>query len=139
MLVYIGAISILILFAIMLTQTKFGPAELVFHRQWWAGALAAIGVGMLLLIARRQHDLAAGRQPSDCRRRRPRSRCCCSTTRCTSSPCRSIAILLTAAVVGAVFLAKREVTCPIPAERDVGHPRPGARAGRSDAGWIQPV
>ena len=33
MLVYIGAISVLILFAIMLTQTKAGPARLVFHRQ----------------------------------------------------------------------------------------------------------
>ena len=44
-LVYIGAISILILFAIMLTQSKSGPADLVFHRQWWAGALAAIGIG----------------------------------------------------------------------------------------------
>ena len=32
-LIYIGAISVLILFAIMLTQTKGGPAELVFHRQ----------------------------------------------------------------------------------------------------------
>ena len=32
-LVYIGAISVLILFAIMLTQSKSGPARLVFHRQ----------------------------------------------------------------------------------------------------------
>ncbi len=50
-LIYIGAISVLILFAIMLTQTKAGPAELVFHRQAWAGALAAFGVALLLLIS----------------------------------------------------------------------------------------
>ena len=50
-LVYIGAISVLILFAIMLTQTKGGPLPLVFHRQAWAGALAAIGVVALLLIS----------------------------------------------------------------------------------------
>src|SRR6187401_133415 len=31
--VYIGAISVLILFAIMLTQTKDAPARLVFHHQ----------------------------------------------------------------------------------------------------------
>ena len=36
-LIYIGAISVLILFAIMLTQSKAGPARLVFHRQAWAG------------------------------------------------------------------------------------------------------
>src|SRR5262245_6213489 len=32
-LIYIGAIAVLILFAIMLTQTKAGPAQLVFHHQ----------------------------------------------------------------------------------------------------------
>src|SRR3954470_7036160 len=32
-LVYIGAISVLVLFAIMLTQTKAGPRELVFQTQ----------------------------------------------------------------------------------------------------------
>ena len=41
-LVYIGAISILVLFAIMLTQTKAGPVRLVFHTQWWAAAIAAV-------------------------------------------------------------------------------------------------
>jgi NADH:ubiquinone oxidoreductase subunit 6 (subunit J) len=50
-LVYLGAISVLILFAIMLTQSKSGPARLVFHRQAWAAALAAIGVGVLLVIS----------------------------------------------------------------------------------------
>ena len=32
-LVYIGAISVLVLFAIMLTQTKAGPSKLVFQTQ----------------------------------------------------------------------------------------------------------
>ena len=63
--IYIGAISVLILFAIMLTQTKSGPAELVFHRQAWAGALAAIGFALLLIVARDQHAVAA-RRPSGC-------------------------------------------------------------------------
>jgi NADH-quinone oxidoreductase subunit J len=48
-LVYIGAIAVLVLFAVMITQTKRGPARLVFNRQWWAGGLAAIVlVGLLL-------------------------------------------------------------------------------------------
>jgi len=50
-LIYIGAISILVLFAIMLTQSKSGPLSLVFHRQAWAGLLAAIGVVVLLVIS----------------------------------------------------------------------------------------
>jgi len=50
-LVYLGAISVLILFAIMLTQSKSGPARLVFHRQAWAAAIAAIGIGVLLIIS----------------------------------------------------------------------------------------
>ncbi len=49
-LVYLGAISVLILFAIMLTQSKTGPVRLVFHHQAWAAALAAIGIGVLLII-----------------------------------------------------------------------------------------
>lgn len=49
-LVYLGAISVLILFAIMLTQSKTGPIRLVFHHQAWAAALAAIGLLVLLVV-----------------------------------------------------------------------------------------
>ena len=48
-LVYIGAIAVLILFAVMITSSKRGPARLVFQRQWWAGAIAAVLlVGLLV-------------------------------------------------------------------------------------------
>jgi NADH-quinone oxidoreductase subunit J len=40
-LVYIGAISVLVLFAIMLTQTKAAPARLVFQTQAVPAAIAA--------------------------------------------------------------------------------------------------
>jgi NADH-quinone oxidoreductase subunit J len=50
-LIYIGAIAVLILFAIMVTQTKAGPARLQFQRQWWAGAIAATALAVLLLIS----------------------------------------------------------------------------------------
>ena len=40
-LVYIGAISVLVLFAIMLTQTKVGPTRLVFQTQAVPAASAA--------------------------------------------------------------------------------------------------
>lgn len=50
-LVYIGAISVLILFAIMITQSKAGPGRLVFQRQWWAGAIAAIVLVLIMLAS----------------------------------------------------------------------------------------
>jgi NADH:ubiquinone oxidoreductase subunit 6 (subunit J) len=50
-LIYIGAISVLILFAIMLTQTKAGPTRLVFHHQAWAAAIASALLAGLLLAA----------------------------------------------------------------------------------------
>jgi NADH-quinone oxidoreductase subunit J len=50
-LVYMGAISVLILFAIMITQSKAGPGRLVFQRQWWAGAIAAVVLVALMLVA----------------------------------------------------------------------------------------
>jgi NADH-quinone oxidoreductase subunit J len=49
-LVYIGAISVLILFAVMITSSKRGPVKLVFQRQWWAGAIAAVVVVGLLVL-----------------------------------------------------------------------------------------
>jgi len=50
-LVYIGAISVLILFAVMLTQSKDGPARLVFHHQAWAAAIASVVIGALFVMA----------------------------------------------------------------------------------------
>jgi NADH:ubiquinone oxidoreductase subunit 6 (subunit J) len=50
-LIYIGAISVLILFAVMLTQSKAGPARLVFHHQAWAAAIAAIVLALLLIVS----------------------------------------------------------------------------------------
>ncbi|HUG48156.1 MAG TPA: NADH-quinone oxidoreductase subunit J [Candidatus Limnocylindria bacterium] len=114
-LIYIGAISVLILFAIMLTQTKAGPAELVFHRQSWAGALAAFGLAFLLLTAiiNTVWPLRVG------------ERLWSSTTDIAMLlfadslyvlALQVIAVMLTAAVVGGVFLAKRE-DAPDPGER----------------------
>jgi NADH:ubiquinone oxidoreductase subunit 6 (subunit J) len=106
-LIYIGAISILILFAIMLTQTKSGPVQLVFHRQAWAGALAAVGVALLLIISflNTQWPL------------RVAERLWSATTEIAlllfMDPLyifalQVVAVMLTAAVIGGIFLAKRE-------------------------------
>ena len=49
--VYIGAISVLILFAIMLTQDKAAPSRLVFQTQAAPAAIAAIIVAVLVSVA----------------------------------------------------------------------------------------
>ena len=115
-LVYIGAISILILFAIMLTQTKAGPSQLVFHHQAWAGALAAVGLGLLMIISvvNTQWPLAGA------------DRLIASTSAIAQLLfddalyifcLQVIAVLLTAAVIGGVFLAKRELSAD-PGDRE---------------------
>jgi NADH:ubiquinone oxidoreductase subunit 6 (subunit J) len=106
-LIYIGAISVLILFAIMLTQSKSGPAALVFHHQAWAGAIAAIGVALLVIVAviNTQWPLrVAERLHSDTRA----VALLLFNDALYVFSLQVIAVLLTAAVIGAVFLAKRE-------------------------------
>jgi len=115
-LVYIGAISVLILFAIMLTQSKSGPTDLVFHRQAWAGALAAFGFAFLFLLSimNTQWPLAGSERLA-------------SSTNTVAMllfqdslyifALQVVAVLLTAAVIGGVFLAKREVSAD-PGERE---------------------
>ena len=132
-LIYIGAISVLILFAIMLTQTKSGPAGLVFHHQAWAGALAAIGVALLVIVAviNTQWPLAGSERLHS------------GTTQVAlllfQDPryvfaLQVIAVLLTAAVIGAVFLAKREDVAD-PGDEQMAAPltvRPTLAAGPVD-------
>lgn len=103
-LVYIGAVSVLILFAIMLTQTKDAPLKLVFQTQAWVGAVAAVIVGAVIVAA-----VLATSWPAETKR---------LTTATTEVgrllfhdyvlPFEVVSVLLTAAVVGAVFLARRE-------------------------------
>ena len=49
--VYIGAISVLILFAIMLTQTKDAPSRLVFQTQAAPAAIAAVVIAVVIALA----------------------------------------------------------------------------------------
>ena len=104
-LIYIGAISVLVLFAIMLTQSKSGPAKLVFHHQAWAGALAAIVLAVLLLamITGAQWPLAVAQ-----RLQSPTSDIARILFYDYSLPFEVVSVLLLAAVIGGVFLARRD-------------------------------
>src|ERR687891_2257224 len=49
-LIYIGAISVLVLFAIMLTQTKDAPSRLVFQTQSLGAGIAAIVLAVVIAL-----------------------------------------------------------------------------------------
>ena len=107
--VYIGAISVLILFAIMLTQTKDAPARLVFQTQAGPAAIAAIVIALVIALS-----VAATDWPGVVEERLRYA-----TVRMAEMmfanfvlPFEIISVLLLAAVIGGVFLAKREPDGP---------------------------
>jgi NADH-quinone oxidoreductase subunit J len=102
--VYIGAISVLILFAIMLTQTKDAPSRLVFQTQAGPASILAVVVAILIALA-----VSATDWGEIARRTR------LGTDRMSEVlfqqfvfPFEIVSVLLLAAVIGGVFLAKRE-------------------------------
>jgi NADH-quinone oxidoreductase subunit J len=103
-LVYIGAISVLILFAIMLTQTKAGPSRLVFQTQAAGAAVAALILALLIAVVVSATNWGAAAQRVE------------ATTEKVASalfgqfvlPFEIVSVLLLAAVIGGVFLARRE-------------------------------
>ena len=102
--VYIGAISVLILFAIMLTQTKAAPSRLVFQTQAVPAAVSSIVIAIVIALAVGATDW--GEVPERIR----------LATAALSQVLfqdfvlafEIVSVLLLAAVIGGVFLAKRE-------------------------------
>jgi NADH-quinone oxidoreductase subunit J len=102
--VYIGAISVLILFAIMLTQTKDAPSRLVFQTQAVPAAIAAVVVAVLIALAISATDWGELTE-------RIRLRADAMSKVLFEQfvfPFEIVSVLLLAAVIGGVFLAKRE-------------------------------
>ena len=102
--VYIGAISVLILFAIMLTQSKAAPARLVFQTQAAPAAVAAIILVVLVTLGISSTDWGALSE---------RARLATDTLARILFhdyvlPFEVVSVLLLAAVVGGVFIAKHE-------------------------------
>ena len=103
-LVYIGAISVLILFAIMLTQTKAAPVRLVFQSQAVPAAILAVVLALLVAVAVAATDWDA--VPD--RLATATEALAALVFRDYILPFEVVGVLLLAAVVGAVFLARRE-------------------------------
>jgi NADH:ubiquinone oxidoreductase subunit 6 (subunit J) len=103
-LVYIGAISVLILFAIMLTQTKAAPVRLVFQTQAVPAAIASVVLAILIALAVGATDWGEVSE-----------RLHTATDAMARLlfeeyvlPFEVVSVLLLAAVIGGVFLAKRD-------------------------------
>ena len=102
--VYIGAISVLILFAIMLTQTKDAPSRLVFQTQAVPAAIASIIIAIVIALAIGATDWAEAAK-----------RAAVTAEEMSNAlftdfvlPFEIVSVLLLAAVIGGVYLAKRE-------------------------------
>ena len=102
--VYIGAISVLILFAIMLTQTKDAPSRLVFQTQVGPAAVASVVIAIIIALAVTATDWGASAE------RVIAGASLVANVLFTDYvlPFEIVSVLLLAAVVGGVFLAKRE-------------------------------
>ena len=102
--VYIGAITILILFAIMLTETKDAPSRLVFQTQAVPAAIASTIIAVVLALAIAATDW--------CELPERVHLATDAMSRVLFSdfilPFEVVSVLLLAAVIGGVFLAKRE-------------------------------
>ena len=103
-LVYIGAISVLVLFAIMLTQTKAAPARLVFQTQAVPAAVAAAVLALIIALTVGATNWNAVEAPIRV-----------GTAILAQVlfdqfvlPFEIVSVLLLAAVIGGIFLAKRE-------------------------------
>jgi NADH-quinone oxidoreductase subunit J len=107
-LVYIGAISVLVLFAIMLTQTKSAPTRLAFQTQAGAAAAAAVILVVVVLLAIASTTWGGGSERGDTDT--------AAVARSLFSqfvlPFEVVGVLLLAAVIGGVFLAKRDRSEP---------------------------
>jgi NADH-quinone oxidoreductase subunit J len=103
-LVYIGAISVLVLFAIMLTQTKAAPRALVFQTQVVPAAILAIVLALLITIT-----VLATDWPNQVARQWTQTVDVAKSLFADFTlPFEVVSVLLLAAVIGGVFLAKRE-------------------------------
>ncbi len=103
-LIYIGGVTVLILFAIMLTQSKNAPARLVFQTQAIPAAIAAIVIAIVIAITVTATDWGAVTNRLE------------TTTDALARllfssyvlPFEVVSVILLAAVIGGVFLAKRD-------------------------------
>ena len=102
-LIYLGAISVLILFAIMLTQAGDATIPAPYHRQMPVAIVVALGITGLVLWAVIQTDWAAAAEVAGA------TVDAIATALFTvyALPFEIIGLLLLVAIIGAIYLARR--------------------------------
>ena len=103
-LIYVGAISILIIFAIMLTRHRTGDFSIFFSGQAWIALVAAV-VGTIVFVAvlgsANYHSESVTQNPED-------EKIADMVFNTYAFPFEVVSLVLLVAIVGAVLLAKRE-------------------------------
>ena len=107
-LLYIGGITILLLFAIMLTQTKDAPSRLVFQTQAGPAAIASVVIAVLIALA------IVSTEWGETSERIAVNAATMANVLFQDFvlPFEIVSVLLLAAVIGGVWLAKREPDGP---------------------------
>lgn len=103
-LIYVGAISVLIIFAIMLTSHRTGDVKLYFHQQAWIAApictIAAVALVVVMATAD-YNSTAEAQNPGD-------EQIASLLFNEYAFPFELVSLALLVAMVGAVLLAKKE-------------------------------
>ena len=103
-LLYVGAISILILFAIMLTRNRGGEVTLFFHKQAWAAIPAVVilaGIMITVIGTARYNAADTAKNPGT-------SGLATLLFKQYAFPFELVSLVLLVAIVGAILLAKKE-------------------------------
>jgi len=103
-LIYIGAISVLIIFAIMLTYHRTGDIKLYFHKQAWVAIpiCTVAGIALMVIMATADYNSTSEAQnPSD-------ESIAALLFNEYAFPFELVSLALLVAMIGAVLLAKKE-------------------------------
>jgi NADH-quinone oxidoreductase subunit J len=111
--VYIGAIIVLFLFGIMLTQTRIGRDQNLTNRRWLSAAATAVLVlGVMAYALLDEYGWSATKLPADTRIANVNGSNTATVSDAVFSqylvPFEVISVLLLAALVGAVVLARKD-------------------------------
>jgi NADH-quinone oxidoreductase subunit J len=112
-LVYIGAIMVLFLFGIMLTRTRIGRDQDLTHDSWWPGALTALLLfGVMAYALVDEYGWTRTKLPVDTRIAYVDGSNTATVSDAIFSqylvPFEVISVLLLAALVGAIVLARKD-------------------------------
>jgi NADH-quinone oxidoreductase subunit J len=112
-LVYIGAVMVLFLFGVMLTRTKIGQDQALTHKHWWTGAATAlILLGVMAYALIDEFGWTERPLPADTRIAGVDGSNTASVSDAVFStyllPFEAISVLLLAALVGAIVLARKD-------------------------------